>query len=83
MPELNRFAQDITTAANKLANLPELQVRLDANVGPVEVILNGASVIAQFGEKVKGEILNAVSQEIAKIAPNTDGSISDPTLTGR
>ncbi len=83
VPELNRFAQDITTAANKLANLPELQVRLDANVGPVEVILNGASVIAQFGEKVKGEILNAVAQEIAKIAPNTDGSISDPTLTGR
>lgn len=83
VPELNRFAQDVSTAADKLSNLPELQVSLDANVGPVEVILNGASVIAQFGEKVKAEILQVVAQEIAKIAPNTDGSISDPTLTGR
>ena len=80
---LNQFAQQINTAADKLAALPDLQVNLDANVGPIEVILNGASIIAQFGEKIKGEILTEVSNQISKFAPNTDGSLNDPTLTGR
>jgi len=79
----NPFVAGVQQAADKLAALPQLQVALDANVGQVEVVLNGASLLSSFGEKVKGEILQAVSEKIAALIPNPDGSTNQPSLSSQ
>lgn len=60
----SQLGVQLNTAADKLATLPDLQVSLNANVGPVEVILNGGSIIENFGNEVRGEILAQVAAEL-------------------
>ena len=64
----------------QMSETEELKIQLDANVGTVDVVLNGASIIQQFGAKVKAEILSAVADQIRALIPNPDGSTSDPSL---
>ena len=47
------------------------------------MVLNGAEVIAQFGEKLKGEILNQVGDHLKQMGMqrNAAGDLNDPTLT--
>lgn len=67
----------------KLNALPTLQIQLDAKVGPVQVVLNGAEILSQFGERVKAEILTQVGEEIKKmgLTRNAAGELPDVTLT--
>jgi len=82
MQQFSLITQQMNQAADKLAALPELQIRLDANVGPVEVILNGASIISEFGQRVKSEILQAVGEKLTQmgLTGNPTSPIKDPSL---
>jgi hypothetical protein len=51
------LVEQLNSAATLLS---DIRIQVDANVGPIEVVLNGASIISQFGEKVKAEILEQV-----------------------
>jgi len=77
---LLKTTKDLNKAADKLAGMPELKVQLDAKVGPVDVILNGASIISQFGNKVKDEILEAVGKRLEEFKKRLDGSEKNPDL---
>jgi TP901 family phage tail tape measure protein len=70
----NPLINQLDNAVTRLEALPALQVQLDAKVGPVEVVLNGVELLNAFGDKIKGSILGAVAQQIAKLIPNADGS---------
>jgi len=70
----NPLINQLDNAVTRLEALPALQVQLDAKVGPVEVILNGIELLGAFEERIKGTILSAVSEQISKLVPNTDGS---------
>ena len=56
-----KFAKDIEVAASTLSTLPELQVAVNGNVGPVEVVLNGTQLLTEF----KQEFLNGVIEQIS------------------
>lgn len=76
------IVNNLNLAAETLKTLPALTVSLDAKVGPVEVILNGANIINTFGEKMKGEILNAVSDKLRSmgLVRNASGELGDTSL---
>jgi len=76
----NQFADKVSQAAEKLANLPELKVDLNAQVGTVDVVLNGGALMTSFGEKVKNDVLAAVAEQL-KGMQTPDGSLSDPRLS--
>jgi TP901 family phage tail tape measure protein len=76
----NQFADKVSQAAEKLANLPELKVNLNAQVGTVDVVLNGGALMTSFGEKVKNDVLAAVAEQL-KGMQTPDGSLSDPRLS--
>ncbi|NVM34810.1 MAG: hypothetical protein HWN81_04395, partial [Candidatus Lokiarchaeota archaeon] len=79
---LTEFATQLNTAADKLAQLQTIQVSLNATVAPIEVILNGASIINEFGDTAKKEIYNQLVTKLEDefVKKTTDGSISEPTL---
>jgi hypothetical protein len=72
--QFNPLINQLDNAVTRLEALPALQVQLDAKVGPVEVILNGVELLGAFEDRIKGTILSAVSDQIAKLVPNADGS---------
>jgi hypothetical protein len=74
------FIQQLTKASEVLSSLPEMKITLNAQVKPVEVILNGGALIAQMKEEAKAEILQAVGEKIANLT-NPDGSIRNDGLS--
>jgi hypothetical protein len=74
------FIQQLTKASEVLSSLPEMKITLNAQVKPVEVILNGGALIAQMKEEAKAEILQAVGEKIANLT-NPDGSIRNDSLS--
>jgi hypothetical protein len=61
---LTAFATQLNTAADKLAQLQTIEVSLNATVAPIEVVLNGASIINEFGDTAKREIFKDVIQQL-------------------
>ena len=74
------FIQQLTKASEVLSSLPEMKITLNAQVKPVEVILNGGALIKQMKEEAKAEILQAVGEKIANLT-NPDGSIRNDSLS--
>jgi len=79
---LTAFATQLNTAADKLAQLQTIEVSLNARVEPIQVILNGASIINEFGDTAKKEIYNQLVTKLEDefVKQNPDGSINEPTL---
>ena len=79
---LTAFATQLNTAADKLAQLQTIEVSLNAQVAPIEVILNGASIINEFGDTAKKEIYNQLVTKLEDefVKKTTDGSVSDPLI---
>jgi hypothetical protein len=74
------FITQLTKASEVLSSLPEMKITLNAQVKPVEVILNGGALIQQMKEEAKAEILQAVGEKIANLT-NPDGSIRNDGLS--
>ena len=60
----NPIVQSLNAAVDKLQNLPALQLQMETTVKPVEVILNGASIIANFQDGIREEIKVSIAQAI-------------------
>jgi len=58
------IVQSLNAAVDKLQNLPALQLQMETTVKSVEVILNGASIIANFQDEIRGEIKTSIAKAI-------------------
>jgi len=75
---INKFSplvQQFQQAAEKIQALPSLQIALETKVGPVEVILNGASVLQEIGPKVLNDVMAEVGKRLQEFTNK-----GDPTL---
>jgi len=64
---INKFSplvQQFQQAAEKIQALPSLQIALETKVGPVEVILNGASILQEIGPKVLNDVMVEVGKRL-------------------
>ena len=59
-----KFVKDLDVAANTLSSLPELQVSVNGNVGPVEVVLNGTQLLTEFKEEFLNGVIDQISAAI-------------------
>ena len=76
----NPIVEQLDNTVTRLENLPALQIQLDTRVGPVEVILNGASLLKSFEESIQNKILAAIAEQFNRMSPDIAGNQKDPEL---
>ena len=69
-------SQQLNSAADKLASLPALEITINGKIAPVEVVLNGTQMLAEFKETFMNEVRLMVGNAI--IAQNT--SLTNPVV---
>ena len=64
LTQMTQVSQQLNAAADKLANLPALEITINGKIAPVEVILNGTQMLANFKESFQDDIKDAVAKAI-------------------
>ncbi len=76
LTQMATVSQQLNSAADKLASLPALEITINGKIAPVEVILNGTQMLAQFKE----EFMNEVRLEIGNAIINQNTSLTNPVV---
>ena len=76
LTQMATVSQQLNSAADKLASLPALEITINGKIAPVEVVLNGTQMLAEFKETFMNEVRLMVGNAI--IAQNT--SLTNPVV---
>ncbi len=66
LTQMTQVSQQLNAAADKLTNLPALEITINGKIAPVEVILNGTQMLADFKDSFSKELMPLIAEEIKR-----------------
>ena len=66
LTQMATVSKQLLSAADKLTNLPALEITINGKIAPIEVILNGTQMLAEFKQSFSKELMPLIAAEIEK-----------------